>query len=256
MKLSIITVCYNSAATIRDTIESVLSQTYPDIEYIIIDGVSTDATMQIVSEYADRISMIVSEPDKGIYDAMNKGISLATGDVVGILNSDDFYDYSDAVSDIASSFIANPEVDIVFGDVVYVRPDNLKKIVRHYSSANFKPWWLKYGWMPPHPGTFVKRANYDKLGLYSLNYKTGADYEMFVRLLLTNRLNYKRIGKTITRMRIGGATTSGLRSYIITSIEMVKALKENGFYSNIFIVLFRLPIKLFELYNKKNPNDN
>lgn len=245
VKVSIVTVCFNSGSTIQDTIESVLRQTYSNIEYIIVDGASTDNTMQIVSRYSTRIAKIISEPDKGIYDAMNKGISLATGDVVGILNSDDFYSYADAVSDIANVF-ARSSSDIVYGNLVYVAPSEPSIIVRNYSSTKFKPWMLRFGWMPPHPSTFIKKSIYNKYGLYAADYKTGADYEMFVRLLLLHNVSYTHFDKTIVHMRTGGATSSGLRSYITTSREMIRAVKENGFYTNMFIILMRLPIKMFE----------
>lgn len=244
-KISIITVSFNSAVTIRDTIESVLAQTYPDIEYIIVDGASTDGTMQIVSEYADRIAKIVSEPDKGIYDAMNKGIALATGDVVGILNSDDFYASSEALSMVAQVFEWS-SADMVSGDLDYVDPSNTTRVVRRYFSAGFRPWMLRFGWMPPHPATFIKKSVYQKYGSYAMGYKTGADYEMFVRLLLLHKLSWHHLAKTIVHMRTGGATTSGWSSYMTTSREMVRAVRENGFYTNLFIILMRLPIKFFE----------
>jgi glycosyltransferase involved in cell wall biosynthesis len=245
-KVSIVTVCFNSGATIRDTIKSVLNQTYPNIEYIIVDGGSTDDTLQIVSEYGDRIEKIVSEPDKGIYDAMNKGITLATGDVIGILNSDDFYASVDGVSAISAAY-AQVRTDIIFGDLVYIAPTDTSRVVRLYRAAGFRPWMLRFGWMPPHPATFIKRSIYQEFGLYAMGYKTAADYEMFVRLLLLNRRSYFHLKKTIVHMRIGGVTSSGWRSYLTTSREMVQALSENGFYTNMLIILMRLPIKLFEL---------
>ena len=155
MKVSIVTVCYNSEVTIRDSIESVLAQSYPDIEHIIVDGASTDRTMAIVKEYKDRIAVAVSEHDKGIYDAMNKGIKLATGDVVGILNSDDFYQNKNVIRTVVHYFDSYPDSDLVFGDVVFVAPDNLEKIIRFYRTGHFKPWKLRFGWMPAHPATFI-----------------------------------------------------------------------------------------------------
>ncbi|MCF5518200.1 glycosyltransferase family 2 protein, partial [Pseudomonas sp. PA-3-6E] len=151
MKISIVTVSYNSATTIRDTIESVLSQDYENIEYIIVDGASKDSTMEIVNEYADKISKVVSEPDKGIYDAMNKGISLATGDVIGILNSDDFYESNQAISSVVEKFSAAPESQVVFGDIVFVNADDLDTVTRFYGAEHFRAWKLRFGWMPPHP---------------------------------------------------------------------------------------------------------
>jgi glycosyltransferase involved in cell wall biosynthesis len=254
MKVSIITVCFNSAATIRDTIESVLSQSYPDIEYIVIDGGSRDETMAIVSEYSGQIAKIVSEPDKGIYDAMNKGVRYSTGDIVGILNSDDFYESTRAVEEIVSCFHAEPSPDIVFGDVVFVEPDNLKKIVRYYSSKQFRPWKLRFGWMPPHPATFIRKEAYASIGDYSLSYRISADYEMFVRLLLVARLRWKRVDRVVVRMRAGGISTAGLSSTIRLNREIVRACRENGVYTNLAMVLSKMPIKLLEMVRR--PKDS
>lgn len=245
-KITIVTVCFNSAATIRDTIESVLNQTYANIEYIIVDGGSTDHTMQIVCEYENRIAKIISEPDEGIYDAMNKGIGLATGDVIGILNSDDFYASFDVISAIVDGY-DRIHTDIIFGDLIYIEPADSSKIVRIYNASGFRPWMLRFGWMPPHPATFIKRSIYQSFGCYARDYKTAADYEMFVRLFLLNGISYFYLKKTIVRMRIGGVTTSGVCSHLTTSFEMVRALKDNGFYANILVIFMRLPIKLFEL---------
>lgn len=250
MKVSIITVSYNSADTIKDTIESVLAQSYDNIEYIVIDGQSKDSTMNIVSSYSDKISKIISEPDKGIYDAMNKGVELATGDIVGILNSDDFYETNTIISDIVNQFRASPESEIVFGDVVFVEPSNLSKIVRYYSSKKFKSFKLRFGWMPPHPATFIKKRVYDTFGLYKLDYKISADYEVFVRLLMVAKLKFSRIDKVVVRMRNGGASTDGIKSSITLNKEIVKACKENGVYTNLFFVLLKIPFKVLELIKR------
>ena len=250
MKVSIITVSYNSASTIKDTIESVASQTYDNIEYIVVDGNSKDKTVDIVTSYSKVIDKVVSEPDKGIYDAMNKGVQLATGDIVGILNSDDFYETTTVIEDIVKHFKNNKSSDIVFGDVVFVEPNNLKKVVRYYSSEKFKSSKLRFGWMPPHPATFIRKSVYDKYGLYKLGYKISADYEMFVRLLMVAKLSFSRIDKIIVRMRSGGASTDGIQSSITLNKEIVKACRENGIYTNLFIVLLKMPFKLLELIKR------
>lgn len=250
MKVSIITVSYNSASTIKDTIESVASQTYDNIEYIVIDGNSKDKTMDIVTSYSNVIDNVVSEPDKGIYDAMNKGVQLATGDIVGILNSDDFYETTTVIEDIVEHFKNNKSSDVVFGDVVFVEPNDLKKVVRHYSSKKFKAFKLRFGWMPPHPATFIRKSVYDKYSLYKLGYKISADYEMFVRLLMVAKLPFSRINKVIVRMRSGGASTDGIQSSITLNKEIVKACRENGIYTNLFIVLLKMPFKLLELIKR------
>lgn len=246
MKISIITVCFNSEKTIRNTIESVLSQDYHDVEYIIVDGGSTDQTMNIVREYSS-ISKVISEPDDGIYDAMNKGVLSATGDIIGILNSDDLYEGSSVLSGIAVLFNKSSSIGLAFGNVVLVNPDDISQTVRRYESRNFKPWKLRFGWMPPHPATFVRRSVYQEYGMYDLSYKISSDYEIFVRWLLINRLEYAQINRTLVRMRAGGISTSGIRSSILLNKEIVKACRKNGIYTNIFFVLSKIPFKLMEL---------
>lgn len=250
MKISIITVCYNSEATIRDTIESVLSQSYSNIEYIVVDGASKDGTMAIVNEYKDRIAKIVSEPDKGIYDAMNKGLSFATGDVIGILNSDDYYETFNVIEGVVRCFEQSPNSDLVFGDVVFVQPEDLQRVVRFYRAGHFQSWKLRFGWMPPHPATFIRKRAYERAGGYSLGYKISADFEMFVRLLLVHQLNFSKIDKVLVRMRAGGISTSGVRSSVRLNSEIVRACRDNGVYTNIFFVLSKIPFKLVELLKK------
>jgi len=244
-------VCYNSDKTIHGTITSVLSQTYPNIEYIIIDGASNDATLSIINRFGNKISKLVSEKDKGIYDAMNKGIQMATGEIVGILNSDDFYENDEVIATVVRSLASNRTSDIVFGNIVFVNPDQLGQVVRYYDAKHFKAWKLRFGWMPPHPATFIRKKVYDALGYYSLNYKISADYEMFVRLLLINQCKFTYIDEVLVRMRSGGVSTSGLRSNILLNTEIVKACRSNGVYTNIFMVLIKIPFKLLELVKKK-----
>ena len=250
MKISIITVCFNSDKTIRDTIESVLSQDYPEVEYIIIDGQSRDNTMNVVSEYRNKITKIISEPDHGIYDAMNKGVQLASGDVVGILNSDDLFESSSVISDVVDCFKSAPNADLVFGDVVFVEPGNTQEIIRFYSSEKFRSWKLRFGWMPPHPATFIKKAAYEQTGVYSLEYKISADYELFIRMLLVHKMVYVRMDKILVRMRMGGISTAGIKSSLLLNSEIVRACKRNGVYTNLFFVLLKIPFKILELLKK------
>jgi glycosyltransferase involved in cell wall biosynthesis len=245
-KVSIITVCFNSAKTIRDTIESVLSQDYPDIEYIVIDGGSSDQTLEIVKEYADRIAVIVSETDNGIYDAMNKGIALASGDVIGMLNSDDIYMNEHAVSELMKT-MQDTHSDSVFADLVIVDPENLNKVLRYYDSSYFNPSKFRFGWMPAHPTFFVKRALYDKVGPYSLDYQISADYEMLIRLLWVQKASYAYLPKPVVRMRHGGASTSGIGRNWLLNKEIVKACKANGIYTNLGLLALKIPRKLFGL---------
>lgn len=254
LKISIITVCFNSDTTIRDTIESVLSQDYPNIEYVVVDGQSTDSTIDIVNEYKGEISKVISEPDRGIYDAMNKGIKYSTGDVVGILNSDDFFENAHVISDVVETFRSNPRAGLVIGDVLYVDPSDIYKVTRFYSSSKFKPFKLRFGWMPPHAATFIKTEVYRKFGTYSTDYKISADYELFVRLLLLHNLFYARLDKVLVRMRTGGISSSGVKSNIMLNIEIVKACRENGIYTNIFLVLIKIPFKLLEMAKRPATN--
>ncbi|WP_294736812.1 glycosyltransferase family 2 protein [uncultured Pseudomonas sp.] len=253
MKLSIITICYNSASTIRDTIESVLSQDHTDIEYIVVDGGSKDGTQAIVESYGERISRFISEPDKGLYDAMNKGVALATGEVIGILNSDDFYESSTSVSSVMAELESHPENDAVFGDVVFVNPADLLKVTRFYRGNRFVPWKLRFGWMPPHPATFIRKSAYHAVGSYSLKYKISADYDFFVRLFMVQRLKYSYLDKVLVRMRSGGASTAGLKSSLRLNLEIVEACRTNGVYTNIFMLLLKLPFKLYE--RRKRPTN-
>lgn len=230
-----------------------MRQSHPDIEYIVVDGASNDATMDIVNEYRDRIAKIVSEPDKGLYDAMNKGITMATGEVIGILNSDDFFESDHALASVAHAFTINPGAQLVFGDVVFVNSNDLATVTRFYSAAHFRPWKLRFGWMPPHPGTFIRREAYAQVGAYSTRYRISADYEMFVRLLLVRKLPFARIDKTLVRMRAGGISTSGLLSSLMLNAEIVQACRHNGIYTNILMVLSKLPFKLSEYV--KRPRD-
>jgi glycosyltransferase involved in cell wall biosynthesis len=230
----------------------VLSQSYSDIEYIVIDGSSTDGTQSIIQSYSGRISRVVSEPDKGIYDAMNKGVAIATGDVIGILNSDDFYPNNGVISDVVKIFHEKPSTEMVLGNVDFVSPSQLDKIVRHYSSFHFNSWKMRFGLMPAHPGAFIRRSAYEKLGGYKLDYKIGADFEWFVRAFLIHNLSYVKLNTTLVRMREGGVSTSGFKSYWVISNEVVRALRENGIYSNFFFVLIRLPIKAFHKLTRRS----
>ena len=220
MKISIITVCYNSEETISDTIQSVLSQDYKDVEYIIVDGKSTDRTLEIIQSIKSRIKLI-SEKDRGIYDAMNKGINIASGDVIGILNADDVYKNSQVLTAVMDAFKAN--VSIVYGDIEYVKYDDLSKVVRKWKAGVFRSGKFKWGWMPPHPGFFVKKSCYESFGLFNLNLSTSADYELMLRMLEVHHLSCNYIPETITSMRVGGASNSSLKNRLIANRNDKKA---------------------------------
>ena len=253
MKISIITVVYNNKETIQDAINSVLSQRYNNLEYIIVDGASTDGTVEVIKEavkrYSERSVKFVSEKDDGIYDAMNKGIRLSTGNIIGILNSDDFYINNGVISNVVNEFITK-NVDSAFADLVCVRADDSDKIVRYYSSAGFHPKKIAYGWMPAHPTFFVKKAIYEQYGLYKRDYQIAADYELIARFLVKNKVSYSYIPKVFVKMRTGGASTRNLKSNWILNKEILRACAENGIKTNIVKVLSKYPTKILQLIKK------
>ena len=248
-KISIITVCFNSSATIRDTIDSVLSQDYPDIEYIIVDGASKDGTIDIVREYGDKIDVVISEPDEGIYDAMNKGIRAATGDVVGLLNSDDFYADESVVRELIEC-MEQAGSDTVYADLVIVDAKDTERVVRYYDSSTFSPERLRYGWMPAHPTFIVKRKLYETYGGFLLDYRIAADFEMVVRLLHTAGASYTYLPVVVIKMRAGGESTSGLKSSWVLNKEIVRACRANGLKTSLPRVLLKIPSKLMEYIRK------
>jgi len=251
MRISIITVCYNSLSTIKDAIESVLAQDHMDVEYIIIDGASIDGTMDIVSSYGKRINIVVSEPDKGIYDALNKGLKLATGDFIGILHSDDVFAGPSVLSSVARFAEAHLGREILFGAVAQVERQNTEKIIRYYDVNHFKPWWLRFGIMPPHPATFIRREAYMRSGIYlTEGYKIAADYELLVRLLVRDRLSFARMPFLVTLMRVGGISTSGIKSSITVNKEILKGCRQNGLATNELFLIMKLPYRLFELVQR------
>ncbi|MDR0560168.1 MAG: glycosyltransferase [Prevotellaceae bacterium] len=212
MKISIITVCYNRAKTIANTVESVLSQNYTDIEYIVVDGASTDGTREIIEKYRDRISVYVSEPDSGLYNALNKGIRLATGDAVGVLHSDDVFYSCDAVSAIADAFLRhNP--DMVYGDGIYVNPRS-RRIVRNWVSGDFSPDKIRNGWLPLHTTVYIRRSLAERYGLYDESYRIAADSEFLLRYMLNPDINIYRLNRYIVSMGTGGVSTRLSKSII------------------------------------------
>ena len=249
MKVSIITVVFNGEKTIEDTILSVFNQSYPDIEYIIIDGASTDNTLAIVEMHRDKIDCIVSEPDNGIYDAMNKGIRYASGDIIGILNADDVYYDNNCVGAVVAEF-KKRKVDAVYGNLIYVFPDKLEKIFRFYNSESFKIKHFAYGMMPAHPTFFVYKKYYEKYGLYKTDYLIAADYELLVRFLSSHRLSSYCLPKILVKMRKGGASTKNLKSNWILNMEILRACKENMIRTNPVKVWSKYFIKFWQLVQK------
>lgn len=245
MKVSIVTVVYNCAETIRGCIDSVLGQDYDDIEYIIVDGKSNDGTVDIVKSYGDRIAKFVSEKDKGIYDAMNKGIRMATGDIVGILNADDFFYSENTISKIAENFEHQPDIEASIADIVFVNDTNTR-ILRHYNARKWRPSKFAWGYMPPHPSFFCKRLLFDKLGYYKTDYKIAADYELLIRYLYVNKINYKYLPLITTRMRMGGVSTRNVNSIITLNKEIKRACRENDLGTNFLKIYTKYIFKPFE----------
>ena len=250
MKISIITVSYNSAAHIEDAIYSVAGQDYDNIEHIVIDGNSSDETKEILKKHDQKLTFWMSEDDHGIYDAMNKGISRATGEIVGILNSDDFYFDNHVISKVAEVF-SDEAIDAVFGDLIFVDPRNTGKTVRTYSSEKWQPEKFAKGYMPAHPTFFVRRENYLKYGLFETDYKIAADYEMLIRLLYVHRLNYKYLPMKMVKMRKGGVSSNGLASNITLNNEIIRACRKHGIKTNALKIYPKYFNKVFELFNHK-----
>lgn len=241
MKVSIITVAWNSNQTIRRTIDSVMAQTYNDIEYIIIDGGSTDGTVETIKSYGKQIAQFIHEPDEGIYDAMNKGINLATGDVIGILNSDDHFFDENILKQVADKFQSS-SASVILTNVCML--STAGKASRNYKAFNLNKRIMRFGFAPPHPGAFVAREVYYRVGLYDASFKISADFDFFLRILLGSEkielLNIKSVN-----MLEGGVSTNGMKSYYQSAKELYRALKKNGIYTNYFFIFLRLPLKFF-----------
>lgn len=253
MRITIITATYNSAATLCDTMRSVLCQNYQDYEYLIVDGASKDRTLDIVREYKPRFEgklRYISEPDKGIYDAMNKGVRMATGDVVGILNSDDFYTSDDVLQTVADAFDTQSDLDAVYGDIHFVKDGVLDKCVRYYSSELFNRRYMRFGFMPAHPSFYCKKECYEKYGYFDTSYRVAADFENLLRLIYKGRITTKYIKKDFVTMRTGGASTANLNSRKTIMKEHLRGLKINGIYSNVFLLSLRYIYKIYELIRR------
>lgn len=274
VKISIITATFNSGKTVRDTLESVLRQDYCDYELIVKDGGSKDDTLAICEEYMPRFEgrmRIVSCPDKGIYDAMNQGIAAATGDVVGILNSDDFYTSFNILTTISRRFEQYPDIDAVYGDIHYVSEEDTTRVVRYYSSRQFRRWWMRLGFMPAHPSFYCRKSTYEKFqvsgslvssGLeaqgksiegyaepfyFNPSYKIAADFEDLLRMIFVGKIKTHYVYRDFVTMRMGGASSSGVASHKQIYKDHARAFKENHVYSNILFVALRYCYKLVEI---------
>lgn len=236
---------FNSSGTISDTIRSVLKQSYQNIEYIIIDGGSSDGTKAIIGSYANKITKFVSEPDSGMYDAINKGIKLATGDIIGTLNSDDFFCNETVIQKIADAF-NDENTDAVLGDVQFVDSKDNSRIFRYYSSKRFHPGRFKFGFMPAHPGFYVRRKFFETIGYYKTDYIIAADYELLIRFLYNHKIRSTYLPMPIVSMRRGGVSNKSIFSNILLNKEIARACKENGIRTNYLNIYSKYFFKIFE----------
>lgn len=250
MKISIITVVYNCEKTIERTIRSVLSQSYKNIEYILIDGASKDGTMKIVEAYKDRIALIVSEKDKGMYDALNKGIKAATGDVIGILHADDEFASAAVIDKIVQQLKSNTATDAVYGDVGFVNENDPGKIIRYYSSSIFKPKLLPWGFIPAHPTFFCYRKFFERYGLYRTDLEIAADFDLLARYLHQHQLRTVYIPEMMVKMNLGGKSTSGISSTLKINKEIKQILTEQQLPSSYLRLYARYFIKVLEYLRK------
>lgn len=257
MLISLITPAYNSARTISDTLLSVNGQTYREVEHIIVDGLSTDGTLEVVERVDEGkealcpvCRKVVCGKDEGLYDAMNKGIRMAAGEVVGILNSDDFFTAPDVLEKVAEAFEEDETLEAVYGDIHYVYPEDLTKCVRYYSSRVFRCWLMRLGFMPAHPSFYVRRSCYERLGLYKTDYRICADFELLLRYLFVHRIRVRYLPMDFVTMRMGGVSTSGLSACLQIMKEHLRAFRENNIYTNRFILSLRYAYKVLEFVKR------
>ena len=249
MKISLITVCYNAEKTIEKTIQSVLEQDYNDLEFIVIDGLSKDGTMEIVKKYSNKISIVKSEKDKGMYDGINKGIALATGDIIGILNADDVFASDTILSKIAFEFKNKPNIDVLFGDIAFVNEQGSQ--IRYYSSAKWHPGRFIWGFMPAHPTFYCKRNKFIEFGGYRTDFDIAADYELLIRYLKINNLSYTYLPLLMVKMNLGGKSTKNFLSTLKINQEIKKACQLNGLYTNYVMLYSKYFRKVFEYATRR-----
>jgi glycosyltransferase involved in cell wall biosynthesis len=248
LKVSIITVVWNNQETIQTSIDSVLGQVYKDIEYIVIDGGSIDETVNVIKKYRDKIDIFLSEPDKGLYDALNKGIKLSTGDIIAILHSDDVFYDEHVVSDMVDRMhVTNAE--FCFSDLVII---NNNQILRYYMAHYYKQWLFRIGWLPPHPTCFIKKSLFDEFGLYSTKYKGAGDFDFLVRIFYGRDIKWAYLNRITVKMQYGGISNSGWRSKVSNAKEISKILKNNNVFSLVIFQLLRYFIRLIEMVARPN----
>lgn len=228
MLITVLTATYNSSPFLKDALQSFAQQTYAAKELVVIDGASKDSTLSILQEYQQHISKQLSEPDQGIYDALNKGLNLAQGDVIGILHSDDFFASNEVLSQVAALFKEDNQLEAVYGDLDYISRDKEDKIIRKWKSGDYQFQKLKQGWMPPHPALFIKRDCFTKFGNYNLSYKSAADYDLILRFLYKHQIKTSYLPQVLVKMRVGGLSNQSIKNRIRANQEDYRALKSNG----------------------------
>ncbi|MBK9130723.1 MAG: glycosyltransferase [Gammaproteobacteria bacterium] len=248
--VSVITVTYNRAATLVDTIHSVLAQTYSNIEYIVIDGGSTDDTLELLRSNDHSIDYWMSEPDTGIYDAINKGIRTARGEYIGLLNSDDYFSSNESVAAIVST-LRSGSFDAVHGDLKIVSRKDTTHVQRYYRLNGFKPGHLRYGIIPAHPTFYCKRSLYEKVGPYKTDYRVSADSEMMIRTIIRASAKLGYVDRDLVTMRSGGISNNGMLGRIHQNFEIVRACRENGLYTNIVLLIAKIPLKLMQYLRRQ-----
>jgi glycosyltransferase involved in cell wall biosynthesis len=249
MRVSVITACYNSVATIADAIDSVARQTHAEVEHIVVDGGSTDGTLDVVAARRGRIAQIISGPDKGIYDALNKGIAASSGDIVAFLHSDDVYASTDVIRTVVEQW-SNASLEALYGDAAFVKADNLERVVRVYSSARFRPSRIAWGWMPAHPALFLSRNIYERFGLFKVDYAIAGDFEFVARIFAKPGFRYAYLPEVLVKMRMGGSSTGGWRSTLVLNKEVLRACRENGINTNYLKILSKYPAKALEFFRR------
>jgi len=246
MKISVITVCFNSQSTLQKSIDSVASQRGVEVEHIVIDGGSYDATVDIIQRNAKRLAHFVSEPDNGVYHAMNKGLKLATGEIIAFLNSDDVYSHPE-VLELVSRRMQEEALDALYGNVEFFHAGKPDRVIRTYDSGRFRPSRIGWGWMPAHPALFVRQSIYQRFGHFREDYKIAGDYEFVARIFKDRQMKSAHVDQVLVRMQTGGLSTAGLRATYLLNREILQACRENGIRSNWFMVLSKYFLKLREL---------
>ncbi len=249
MKISVITVAFNAEKTIADTLDSVATQLHPDVEHIVVDGASTDGTLTVIERHGQRVSRLVSEPDHGIYDAMNKGLRLATGDIIGFLNADDVYADTGVLARVSANMEAEG-LDALFGDAEFVSAEQPDRPLRRYRSERFRPGRIAWGWMPAHPTLFLRRELYERFGLFRTDYRIAGDFELVARMFHGDTLKYRHLPEVLVRMQTGGVSTGGWRNTLLLNREVLRACRENGISTSLPKILSKYPAKLLEFVRR------